>query len=208
MARKLWTFFSAVVIGVFLFCSYKYLCPALIFAPHQVTFGNFGFARETHTFSIENKSGRDLFYVQLALKLIGQSPLKDEYEFDIPSGYRKPISSGSDFADTIGLACNTGTPGVGMVVFQVFHLRPNERREFTITHKTDMKGQVKASLTHFIYDEPPMIGDPHSMEHRLIYPGETIHCYWDTAWPADGSQVKRNWSSKIIPDQKGNDLPK
>jgi hypothetical protein len=208
IARRLWTLFCALMVGAFLFFGYRYLCPDLVFGPQKVTFGDFPFAREMHTFSIENKSGRDLYYIQLALKAIGQSPQADDYEFDIPSGYRKPISSGSDFADTIGLACKTDTPGVGMLIFQIFHLHPNERREFTLTHKTSMKGLVEASVTHFTYDESPTIGDPHSMEQRLIYPGETIHCYWETAWPADGSEVKKNWSSTIIPDQSGSGVTK
>lgn len=174
----------------------------LVFFPDRAEFGDFAFERETHTFTIENKSGRDLYDVQLALKAVGQSPQKDDYEYDVPPGYRRPISAGSDFADTIALACNTETIGVGMVLFQIFHLRPNERREFTLTHKTNMKGLVKASVTYFTYHEQPMIGDPHSMEQHIAPPGETINCYWNTAWPADGSQLKTKWSSGITLDKK------
>lgn len=149
-------------------------------------------------FTVENKSGHDLYYVQLSIKAFGQSSDRDDYEYDIAAGSRKPVFPGSDFADTISLGCKTETPGVGVLVFQILRLQPGERREFILTHKANVKSIVKSSVSGFTDQQPPMIGDLHTMEQHFKYP-ENVVCE-HTAWPADGSS-KQKVTSTVTPDE-------
>jgi hypothetical protein len=202
LARNVWTFIGALGIGISLVYGYTFFCPVLTVSPNEIEFGEADLGREIHTFAVENKSGRDLYYVQLTLKGVhrGQSP--DQFEFDIPLGYRIPITSGSDYADTLALACNTDNRNEGLMIFQIFHLRPNERREFTLTHLTNMLETIHASITYFSYDQAPAIGDPHEMEQDLIALDQTIRCYYEILWPADGKPLIDNRQIIVTPKGK------
>jgi hypothetical protein len=201
IARNLWTAFAGLGFGLGLMAAYLYFCKPLTISPDTVEFGDFKLGNERHEFLVDNKSGRDIYTIQVALNTTTNPDDPAKYDYDLAAGSRKPIFPGSDFADTITLACTYEKKSGDLLVFQIFHMQPNERRELVLIEKTTGKSLVTSSITSFTYKQPPAVSDPHTMAQHFAYP-EHVTCL-STTWPADGSVRKDKVTSTITPDEEG-----
>lgn len=198
LARYIWSGLGACLVAVSLTALYSAICPTIVLGPPSAAFGT-EYDRETHTFTITNASNFDIYSTELRFGVQGEhSP--DEYEFQIPNSSRKPITSGSAFADTVAMNC-TNKKGTPIVVFQIFHLAPQERREILFIHKLKRPGGIQASVTYFTDVEQPRVSDPHTMCQHWIFWGEELTCPWQYAFSLDENGPKLPLNMTVKYDQ-------